>query len=365
MWCHMRRSIVRGCRQFSLLYLHFWPAETPWLVRLVCRADNSCCRRKTVLQDFYNPAALDYQNITFLFPSATLHLTDQRDPDWPNPYTTCRTMNDDVLDVQMAFSQDGRSFTRLSTAPVVARGMGLRNLTTGIYDTPGSEWDAGMVFMATGAYHTTTEPGHLSMLHYGTQLTHGYIAYHVGDQYPVALRGFGRVRWRAEGFASMATGFHADDFAPSIACGGAGGSDPAVGIIHTVPLLLPTPWPPVSGDSAVELQLNVQTSVSGYLIVEVLDAVTMEPPLPGYRSLPIVANGLRVPVIWNATLSAATDCDSENGPGEHPASGTTRTDLSPLFHILDGRSILLRITMRDAQLYSITFAPPLQQGLAS
>ena len=59
-------------------------------------------------------------------------------------------MNDGLLDVQMAVSANGANFTRLSTSPVVPRGLGQRNPLTGIYDSPGSEWDAGVTFMATG-----------------------------------------------------------------------------------------------------------------------------------------------------------------------------------------------------------------------
>jgi hypothetical protein len=82
-------------------------------------------------------------------------LTDRR---YTSPYDSCRTRNDAFLDVRMAFSRLPSSssgnvnltFERLTTEPVVARGMGTRSPVTGLFDTPGSEWDAGMVFMATG-----------------------------------------------------------------------------------------------------------------------------------------------------------------------------------------------------------------------
>ena len=278
--------------------------------------------------DFYNPAALEYANASWIFPAATLHLGNQKDPAWPNAYTTCRTMNDGFLDVQMAFSTDGTNFTRLGTSPVVPRGLGQRNPLSGIYDSNGAEWDAGVVFMATGGFHAAGDANHISLYYFGTQLTHGYMAYHVGQEYPDVTRGFGRVRWRKEGFVSLSTSFET----------GATGR----GSFQTRSLRLPN-------DGAVELLLNVQTAVSGSVVVELL-----RPNGPSVRtSVPIVGNDLRLPVVWNSTLSNSVNCSHENGPDDHPKSGHLDTDL---LSIVGADEFTLRVTMRDAELYSLSFS---------
>ena len=124
--------------------------------------------------DFYNPAAIDVAGVTFIFPSATLHLQQQQQPSsFPSPYDSCRSTNDGFLDIRMAWSRmevgQPLLFEQLGTAPVVPRGMGRRNPLTGIYDQGIAEWDAGMVFMGTGIVTTTTEPGTVSQFYFGSQ----------------------------------------------------------------------------------------------------------------------------------------------------------------------------------------------------
>ena len=49
--------------------------------------------------------------------------------------------------------------------------MGSRSLSTGLFNVGTSEWDAGMVFMATGYVDVATEPGYLSMYYFGGQVS--------------------------------------------------------------------------------------------------------------------------------------------------------------------------------------------------
>jgi hypothetical protein len=124
--------------------------------------------------DFYNPAAVDVAGVTFIFPSATLHLQQQTQPSsFPSPYDSCRSTNDGFMDVRMAWSRmevgQPLLFEQLGTAPVVPRGMGRRNPLTGIYDQGNAEWDAGMVFMGTGLVAAPSAPGTVSQFYFGSQ----------------------------------------------------------------------------------------------------------------------------------------------------------------------------------------------------
>lgn len=127
--------------------------------------------------DYYNPSPIVWAGVSFLFPAATRHLNQpgKSGSAFPSPYTSCRTMNDGMLDVRMAFSRledpNNLTFHRLSSAPVVARGMGSRSLSSGLFDAAASDWDAGMVFMATGFALLPQEPHHISMYYFGGQVS--------------------------------------------------------------------------------------------------------------------------------------------------------------------------------------------------
>lgn len=235
--------------------------------------------------------------------------------------------------------------------------MGSRNPLTGIYDMDHSEWDAGMVFMGTGLVSTPSEPGYSSQFYFGSQFTHGFEAYHLSEQYPKPKRGLGRVRWRQEGFVALATksSEHKTEEPPGW----------RQGTVLTRPVLLSAVGAAASwrqrGGGTVELALNVETSVSGSVTVELLDGASGE-PIPGFRSLPIVGNQVRTVVVWGASMALPPalknySCHDENGPAAMPPPGSVilTTDMARVFGLVGERGVRLRITMRDAQLYSITF----------
>jgi hypothetical protein len=117
-------------------------------------------------------------------------------------------------------------------------------------------------------------------------VTHAFEAYHLGQQYPAAKRGLGRVKWRQEGFVSLSSGFHLDSSLGN-------DSSSASGVLLTRPILLPSSFDRTpGGPMEIEIALNVETSVSGQVIVELLDAETGD-LLLGFRSLPIVGNDIR------------------------------------------------------------------------
>lgn len=291
--------------------------------------------------------------MTLIFPSATLHLAQPHSAGFPNPYDTCRTTNDALLDVRMAFSRmqagEPALFEALSTAPTVPRGMGRRSPLTGIADQGSAEWDAGMVFMGTGMVHIASEPAHATQYYFGSQFTHGFEAYHLGQQFPQAKRALGRLKWRREGFVSVSTSFDAEH-----------GQTATNGTLLTRPILLP-PEALAEAGSVIELALNVETSVSGHVNVSVLHGGTGA-PIEGYNmSLPLVGSDVRAPVVWRALLSPPTgfnfSCETENDPSRMPPLGSVRleTDVAPAFRAAGSAGLRLQIAMQDAELYSIVF----------
>eukprot|EP01043_Picozoa_sp_COSAG02_P001809 COSAG02_NODE_39_length_48074_cov_106.508890_22_plen_322_part_00 len=301
--------------------------------------------------DFYNPSAVDVHGVTLIFPSATLHLAQPDSPQFPSPYDSCRTTNDAVLDVRMAFSRmqagEPALFEALSTVPTVPRGIGRRSPLTGIVDQGSAEWDAGMVVMGTGIVHIPAEPTHATQYYFGGQLTHGFEAYHLGQQFPHAKRGLGRLKWRREGFVSVSTTFDTKH------------GQATSGTLLTRPIVLPPEALAETG--SIELALNVETSVSGRVFVELIHGGNGS-PIHGYNvSLPIVGNDVRATVMWRASFSPPPgfnfSCDEENDPSEMPPPGSVRleTDVAPAFRAVANGGLRVRIVLQDAELYSIVF----------
>lgn len=80
-------------------------------------------------------------------------------------------------------------------------------------------------------------------------------------------------------------------------------SSAAAGYFLTVPLYCRQQClAALQTQAGVEIQLNVKTSVSGFVQVDILDATSFAPVAGNFRSLPIVANDVRAPVLWNATV---------------------------------------------------------------
>ena len=134
--------------------------------------------------------------------------------------------------------------------------------------------------MATGMVPAAQAPAsYVDMFYFGTQMTHHLAAY-TSNMAADLAKGYGRVRIRREGFVSLAPeAFEVDA--------------PAVARTHA----LPSPGPCPAGQTP-QLRVNADVSVAGQL-----NATLIHPekgtPLPAYagaRVLPIVANGVRIPV---------------------------------------------------------------------
>lgn len=168
------------------------------------------------------------------------------------------------------------------------------------------------------------------------QVTHGFEAYHLGQEFPSAIRGFGRVKWRRDGFVSLSSAF-----------------DGSTGVLLTAPIVVE----PVAPGNELRILLNVETSVSGGVGVDLMLGTVV---LPGYRSLPVMGNSVSAPVIFNATLAGMTNfsCNVENNPHQMPAPGSVilQTDVSPAFSQAGSAGVTMNITVRDARIYSITLA---------
>jgi hypothetical protein len=161
--------------------------------------------------------------------------------------------------------------------------MGLRDEASGMYNTSGSEWDSGFVFMATGMIPAAAAPGHIDMFYFGTQMTHHMAAYTSNMLVPSVAKGYGRLRLRQEGYVSLAP----------------------YQFTQSAPLFIQTRALPVAPEclqggatSPIRLRINADTGVAGHINVTLLDADTggSLPSFSGAHVLPVVANHIWVPV---------------------------------------------------------------------
>ena len=99
---------------------------------------------------------------------------------------------------------------------------------------------------------------------------------------------------------SLSSSFHLEQQLNAHVEGGAS----ATGVLLTRPIVLPQNLMLEAGSQLkIEVALNVETSVSGTVVVELVSLTGS--PIPGYRSLPIVGNDVRAPAVWNASFSPA------------------------------------------------------------
>eukprot|EP00026_Physarum_polycephalum_P012048 Phypoly_transcript_12314.p1 GENE.Phypoly_transcript_12314~~Phypoly_transcript_12314.p1 ORF type:complete len:349 (+),score=41.34 Phypoly_transcript_12314:97-1047(+) len=237
----------------------------------------------------YTPSILPPQKYTpavyMIFPSYTFHLNNLTTP-FINPYTLSYGHNDNLLDIHFAYSYSGLNFTYITKEPFLNRGIGVRNFTTGIYNTPGSEWDSGFTFLTRGIFQTPFNPNTLTLYYYGTQLTHTDADKIQNFSVPGSFgaRGVGRAEIRRDGFVSLTTDYNLP--MPQ-------------GFFSTVPVILPN-MDQCGENGVYQLLLNIETSVSGFVTVQVQN--TNGEAFPGFSTadcIPIKGNFVRIPVIWS------------------------------------------------------------------
>ena len=244
--------------------------------------------------------------------------------------------NDGFMDVRLATSRNGVNWT---FAPggrdaFLPRGVGVRDVRSGLYNGSGSDLDAGFVYAANGGLldpdmamatsnnnnnhdATTSQSPPTSpwvwILYWGGQSTHAGGGAFMYTQ-PDAFAGLFRARIRREGWTALAS--PRGDAAAT-------GS----GWAATVPLRLPIhatktsslSHQPTNGASVsatakdstqaaapiLVLRVNAEVDAAGNITVAIINATTMQ-PLPGYSSaacMPLRGNSLRQTVVWGGDRS--------------------------------------------------------------
>jgi len=223
--------------------------------------------------DFYTNAAVKYpfaDSVYLIFPSAYFH--------YPEP-PEGKFSNDGLLDIRLAVSRDGIHFTRPHRRPFVGLGVS-------------GSWDDSALYMATGMIRSGAE---VWMYYAGFNYTHGVWPPPGGYQGTIS-----RLVLRLDGFVS------AD-------------ADYGGGVLTTKPLVF----------EGRQLRLNLETSVAGTVLVEILgEEGTAVPGFSAGEADPIKGNYIERVVTWRG-----------------------REDVGALA----GQSIRLRFRMRDAKLYAFQF----------
>jgi hypothetical protein len=248
--------------------------------------------------DLYNPAPIVVPGAFLLQPSSYRHFaaTDAI----PRPPSSNTTVNDGILDVRLAVSRDGVTYSFVSRDPFIRRGSGYRDPTLGSYTLLDSDPDAGFVFSVAGGlldpdavspappspFLYSIPSSKVGLLYWGAQRTHG------GSGTGHAFQGVFRATLRREGFVSASS-------PPSDPLGSAS--------FRTTPVTVPQPSVACgSSNSSLWLLLNARTGVAGSVAITLLDPSTLA-PLPGFDiPLPFTGDAVRVPVGW-ATVNDPND----------------------------------------------------------
>ena len=280
--------------------------------------------------DVYNAAPIAVPGGLLLLPASYLHFAAAAAVPPPLPNATA---NDGILDVRLASSRDGASFSFVSRDAFIERGVGYRlpAAAGGAFAAADSDPDAGFVFSTAGglldaellapeaaAARAPTPPlpfyappSKVGLLYFGAQRTHG------GSAHPGPFQGVLRATLRREGWAGLRSP-----------------QDPTgAGAFTTSPLAVPHPAEACGAPGAqLWLLLNAATSVAGGVAVTLLDAATMA-PLPNFSApLPFTGNAVRWPAAW---------APASGGGGPNRDLGA-----------LAGTSVVARVALVHAQLFA-------------
>lgn len=158
--------------------------------------------------------------------------------------------------------------------------MGQRDPSTGLYNTSGADWDAGLVMMAAGVASTSTP--RIRMMYFGGQITHSLAAYNVESiRLRNITRGWGLVELRQEGFGYVAPNNWWTD----------------------APVTL-TSRQPCAAMGAGVLYLNADVAVGGGMTVALLDASTQRPLAGGLGWLLTWCLHCRPEEGWNGGMTS-------------------------------------------------------------
>ena len=283
--------------------------------------------------DSYNPAALYYNGVYFLFPSAMWHWAEA---DSGAPIHRAAS-NDGVMDIRLAISRTAVGpFSFPSRDPFIPRGVGAIDPSCKLLNATGSDRDAGFVFSSASGLldpdfiRSTSDDENdpspwIYHVYWGSQTTHGGGGAFLARYWPGAYSGIFKARVRREGYVALSTST----------------SDPT-GYGSLLSEIFALPRAGVnSADETTELQLRINAEIAtpGFLTMQFEDGPTGN-PIPGYtfnECRTLHGNGIRQLLQWSRQNGTSTNV-------------TYTANLAPLVNHEGG--IRMHIQMAHTKLYS-------------
>ncbi|UJR11909.1 hypothetical protein I4U23_016087 [Adineta vaga] len=275
--------------------------------------------------DSYNPAALYYHGIYFIFPSAYWHWP-ANDSGAPIPLAAG---NDGVMDIRLAVSRTALGPYQFPTRdPFISRGIGTIDPKTKLVNGTGSDRDAGFVFSSSNGLldpdfiHLSNDNPTPWMYHiyWGSQTTHAGGGTVLGRYWPGAYSGIFKARLRREGYVALSTLI----------------SNPTgFGSFRSQILSLPK----INlTNKQLQLRINANVATAGFLSIQFEDGISQN-PIAGYSfgdCKRLHENGIRQLLQFNRQ------------------NGSYTGDLTPLVTYSNG--IRIHLQMRHTKLYSWVFS---------
>ncbi|CAF0786395.1 unnamed protein product [Adineta ricciae] len=270
--------------------------------------------------DNYNPAALYYYGVYFIFPSGYWHWP-VNDSGAPIPLAAA---NDGVMDIRLAISRTALGPYRFPTRdPFISRGIGTIDPKTKLVNGTGSDRDAGFVFASSNGLmdpdfirsDVGTPSAWMYHIYWGSQTTHAGGGTVLGRYWPGAYSGIFRARLRREGYVALSTLV----------------SEPT-GFGEFISQILSLPVK--KNGQQLLLHINAEIATAGGLAVQFEDGLTRN-PIPGFtfdECKTLHGNGIRQLLEWKTR------------------NGTYSGDLNPLIDYPNGLRVHLQMT--HTKLYS-------------
>jgi hypothetical protein len=281
--------------------------------------------------DSYNPAALYYNGVYFLFPSGILHWAEA-DSGAPIPRAAA---NDGVMDIRLAISRTALGpYTFPTRESFISRGIGTIDPSCKLLNGTGSDRDAGFVFASANGlldpdFVKSTSDDNPSpwMYHvyWGSQTTHAGGGAFLGRYWPGAYSGIFKARVRREGYVALST-----------LTSNPTGYGWLLSKVLSLPGINSSSTP---NNLQLQLRINAQTATAGFLAVQFEDGVTGN-PIPGYtfeETKTLHNNGIRQLIKWSR----------QNGTSSNI---TYSADLTPLVNYPGG--VQIHMHMAHTKLYS-------------
>ncbi|CAF0866955.1 unnamed protein product [Adineta steineri] len=160
--------------------------------------------------DNYNPAALFYHNIYFLFSSGYLHWAETNS----GASIPGAAQNDGVMDIRLALSRIPHGlFTFLTRDPFISRGISIIDPKTKLVNGTESDRDAEFVFSSSNGLidpdfirsDVSTLSPSMHHIYWGSQTTHAGGGAYLSQYWSDAFTGIFKARLRREDYVSLST----------------------------------------------------------------------------------------------------------------------------------------------------------------